>query len=240
MILSLIIKLMLILAITTFLLIKKENKFIKYFTHQGWSIRQVIPIYWILIFLNLILFFIYQVNGATPFYIVASYLITFLSCFTIFLAASLILKIKNLISLEIIGAKSFDLYWLAMIIVLQYSLLYFLYGNNSKSIFMMFGYYSITLVFWPIIESLLYLGMMFIPIVRMVGLLKGAVLVSLLLSLSHFNYSPAGVIVTFSIFGLLGCYLYIKTKRIIIPLLVHSSINCFVLIRDVSGYMKMH
>jgi membrane protease YdiL (CAAX protease family) len=150
------------------------------------------------------------------------------------LAAKIIMGGRKILSPEVIGAKNFDLYWLAILIAIQYSILLIcLYSKNSESgsisIFWMLGYFSITLIFWPIIETVFYLGMMLIPTSRMFGLIKGAILISSLQALSHFNYNSVEVVITFIIFGLLGSYLYIKSKRIIVPLLVHSLINFLVL-----------
>jgi len=75
--------------------------------------------------------------------------------------------------------------------------------------------------------------MMFIPVSRLVGLKAGAVLVSLLRILIHFNYNIQELMTNFALLGLLGCYLYIKTKRIIAPLILHSFINFFVSLREI-------
>jgi membrane protease YdiL (CAAX protease family) len=77
--------------------------------------------------------------------------------------------------------------------------------------------------------------MMFIPTSRILGLLNGAVLVSLLRTVIHFGNNLPVLAISF-IMGLLGCYLYIKIKRILVPLLLHSSFNFFVLMQELSSF----
>jgi membrane protease YdiL (CAAX protease family) len=238
---SIIAKLAFISAITALLLIKKENSRIIYFPQQAWSTREVLPIYWILIFISLILLVLYNTHPSGRLYIFALYIFTFLAGAIVFFAAKKIMARRRIMPLKGIGARSSDLYWLLLLIAIQYGILsVFLYsknfGVNSSSIPLILLHYSIILVFWPVIESVFYLGMMFIPTSRIVGLVKSAILISLLQALSHFNYSSTEVVVNFTIFGLLGCYLYIKSKRIIVPLLMHSSINFLVLIRELKFF----
>jgi membrane protease YdiL (CAAX protease family) len=144
---------------------------------------------------------------------------------------------RRLMPLSALGAKSSDIYWILLFNAIQFVvLLILLYDRSSiesySRVFLLLGYISLALIFWPIIESVLYLGMMFMPTSRIVGLVKGAVLISLLQALSHFNHNSIEMVINFTLFGLLGCYFYIKTKRIIVPLLLHSAINFFVLLHD--------
>lgn len=234
-------KLIFVSAITVILLTRKKNIQVEYFSQQTWSTREVLPVYWIFILIFLIWLFLYKIYPNKRFYIFASYLFTFLAGFILFFTTKIVMGRRRVFSLKVIGGKSSDLYWLLLLIVIQYSILsFFLFNRNSAShhgyIFWMLGYFSITLVFWPVIESVFYLGLMFIPTSRNVGLLKSAVLISLLQALSHFNYNLSEVAINFILFGLLGCYLYIKSKRIIVPLLVHSSINFLVLMRDLKFF----
>ena len=237
---SIIAKLVFISAITVLLLIKKDNNQVEYFPQQTWSTREVLPVYWIFIFISLILLIFYKTYPFGYLYIIALYVSTFLAGSILMFAAKMTLGRRGIKSLKVIGAKSSDLYWLLILIAIQYSiLLVSLYNKNFAAdqtrIPWILLYFSIILLFWPAIESVFYLGMMLIPTSRIVGLIKSAVLISLLQALSHFNYSSAEVLVNFSIFGLLGCYLYIKSKRIIVPLLVHSSINFLILMRDLKS-----
>jgi membrane protease YdiL (CAAX protease family) len=234
-------KITLILAITILLLIKREGIKVKYFPQQTWSTRDVLPIYLVIVLISLISVILYKTYHGGRLYIFASYIFTFLAGSVLFFGAKIIMGKRKVLSLKVIGAKSFDLYWLLILIAIQYSVLsVVLYSGNSVAddsrIFWILGHFSITLIFWPVIESVLYLGMMFIPTIRIVGLVKSAVLISLLQALSHFNYNSTEGVIYFTIFGLLVCYLYIKSKRIVVPLLVHSSINFLVLMRDLKSF----
>ena len=234
-------KIALISAITVLLFKKKENIKVEYFPQQTWSTREVLPVYWIFLFISLISVILYKTNPSVRLYIFASYISTFLAGSVLLFAVKLIMGKRRILSLKVIGAKSSDIYWLLILIAIQYSVLsVILYSRNSAAddsrILWMFGHFSITLIFWPIIESVLYLGMMFIPTIRILGLVKSVVLVSLLQALLHFNYNAMDVIMNFILFGLLGCYLYIKSKRIIVPLLLHSVINFLVLLHDIDFF----
>jgi membrane protease YdiL (CAAX protease family) len=160
-----------------------------------------------------------------------------LAGFVLFFAISRIICKGRLTPLSVLGAKNSDIYWILLLAAIQFSVIsIFLYDRSSiesySRIFLLLGHISIALIFWPIIESVLYLGMMLIPTIRIVGIVKGAILISLLQALSHFNHNPFEMVLNFTLFGLLGCCLYLKTKRIIVPLLLHSAINFFVLLHD--------
>jgi len=237
---GIIVKLGFILAITVFVMMRKENSQIKYFPQQTWTYKEVLPVYWLFIVISLISLFLNKTLLERSHYIFSTCLITFLTGFILFSAVKIILGKRKVSSIKVIGAKKTDLYWLLILITIQYTiLLIYLYSRNSSLnpglVILNFGYFSITLVFWPVIESVLYLGMMFIPTSRVAGLMRGAILISLLQTLSHFQYNISEMAVNFTIFGLLGCYLYIKSKRIIVPLIIHSSINFLVLIRDINA-----
>jgi membrane protease YdiL (CAAX protease family) len=239
---DILVKLVFIIAITVFLLMRKENSQVEYFHQQTWTTREVLPVYWVFIFIFLIWLVLFKINPDERLYIFASYILTFLAGFILFFSAKKTLSKRKLLSLKVIGAKITDIYLLLILIFIQYSiLLVYLYNRNSEldysRILIMLGYFSITLIFWPVIESVFYLGMMFIPTSRLVGLMKSAILISLLQALSHFYYNLPEVIINFLIFGLFGCFLYIKSKRIILPLMVHSSINFLLLLRDIKPLM---
>ena len=238
-------KIIFISAITFLLIIKKrniKNLKVEYFPQQKWSIREVLPVYWIFIFITLISVILYQENPSRRLYIFESFISTILAGFILIFALKRIMRKWKILSISVIGAKSSDIYWIIALGAIQFSLLsVILASRNSVSVdsrfFLMLGHFSITLICWPILESVLYLGMMFIPTIRIVGLVKSAVLISLLQALSHFSYNSMDVAINFALFGLLGCYLYIKSKRIIIPLLLHSIINFFVLLRDIKFFV---
>jgi membrane protease YdiL (CAAX protease family) len=234
-------KIILISAITLLLIIKGRNYKVEYFPQQTWSIREVLPFYWAFTFIIIFSVILYKANPSGHLYISTSYMSTFLAGFILFLAIKKIMVKKRISPLSSIGAKSSDIYWVLSLIAIQFSLLsVILYSRNwvggGSHVFWMLGHFSITLIFWPIFESVFYLGMMFIPTTRIVGLVKGAFLISLLQALSHFNYNSIEVVINFALFGLLGCYLYIKSKRIIVPLSLHSAINFFVLLRSIKFF----
>ena len=184
---GILVKLVFISAITILLLMKEENNQVEYFPQQIWSTREVLPVFWGFILISLIWLILYKTNSEGRFYIFVSYILTFLAGSILFFVSRIIMGRRRISSLRAIGAKSSDLYWLIILIAIQYSILIvFLYSGNSISehmrIVWMLGYFSITLVFWPVIESVFYLGMMFIPPSRIVGLIKSAVLISLLYS----------------------------------------------------------
>ncbi len=229
-----------IASITVYLLMRKENNQVEYFPQQTWSIREVLPYYWGLIFLLIIWLIMFKTRSDRHSYTLVSFVLTFFACSILFIAVKKITSRGGMSPIKAIGAKSNDFYWLLLFVVIQYSILIvYLYSINSYlnplRLLWMLGYFSITLLVWPIIESVLYLGLMLIPTSRKVGVIKSAVLISLLQALSHFSYNISEVATNFTIFGLLGCYLYIKSKKIIVPLFVHSSINFLLLIRDIKS-----
>jgi membrane protease YdiL (CAAX protease family) len=235
---ELIARILFLLAITVFLSLKKEQHKVEYFPHQTWSAKKLLPVYWVFILVLSTLFLIHRVNPNKALYIILS------SAFTLLIFSFLIIFLRRisseitLTSLEIIGAQKSDLYYLLILIIIQNCILIILLLQNNAAfnfhrIIFILGYFSITLVFWPVIESIFYLGMMFIPVSRIVGLIQGAILVSFLQTLSHFSYNLEELVQNFILFGLLGCYLYIKCKRIIVPVLLHSSINFLSLLKDI-------
>ena len=233
-----IVKIILISAITLLLIIKGSNIKVEYFPQQMWSTREVLPVYWVFVFISIISVILFKTNSSVRLYIFASFISTLLAGFVLFFAIKKIMGRRRILSLSVLGAKNSDVYWILLFTAIQFCVLsIFLYDRNSiasySRVFWMLGHFSVALIFWPIIESVLYLGMMFIPTIRIVGLVKSAVLISLLQALSHFNYNLTEMVINFTLFGLLGCYLYIKSRRIIVPLLFHSTINFFVLLRDI-------
>jgi membrane protease YdiL (CAAX protease family) len=202
-------------------------------------VRELLPVYWVFVFISIITVILFKTNSLIRLHIFISFITTLLAGTVLFFAIKRIMGKRRLIPLNVLGAKSSDIYWILLFITFQFGvMLILLYDTVSiesySRVFLMLGQISLTLIFWPIIESVLYLGMMFIPASRIVGIVKGAIIISLLQTLSHFNHNPIEMAINFALFGLLGCYLYIKTKRIVIPLLLHSAINFFVLLRDIN------
>jgi membrane protease YdiL (CAAX protease family) len=200
-------------------------------------VRELLPVYWIFVFISIITVILFKTNSLVHLYILVSLITTLLAGFVLFFAIKKIMGKRRLMPLNVLGAKSSDIYWILLFTAIQFGVvLILLYDRSSiesySRVLLFLGHISLALIFWPIIESVLYLGMMFIPTSRIVGLVKGAILISLLQALSHFNHNSIEMVINFALFGLLGCYFYIKTKRIIVPLLLHSAINFFVVLHD--------
>jgi len=238
-IIDIVARLILISAITTLLLTRKDNRQVKYFQQQTWSTREVVPVYWMLVLISLIMLILHNIIPERRLYQIVSLIITLFVGFILLVAARIIITKKRGLPLYVIGFKTFDVYWFLMLIVIQYiTLIAFFYEKVMQDYSLVtwfFVYISIMLVFWPVIEETFYLGMMFIPTSRILGLLNGAVLVSLLRTVIHFGNNLPALAISF-IMGLLGCYLYIKIKRILVPLLLHSSFNFFVLMRELNSF----
>ena len=242
MLIGILVRLVFFSAITILLLIRKENQQVEYFPQQTWSAREVLPVYWAFILIAWIWLILFRTFSDERLYIVGSHLLMLLAGFILYIAAKIIICKKRRLSLKVIGIKTNDVYWYVILIAIQFSIftaVLFFGGKGIKDYsyaFWLLADIPITLVFSPVIEEVFYLGMMFIPTSRIVGLKTSAVLVSLSHALVHFDHNAPEVAINFVIFGLLGCYLYIKTKRIVVPLLVHSSINFLLLMRDVNSF----
>jgi len=230
-------RLAIILAITILLLTIQKKHQIEYFQEQTWSIKEALLIYWAITLITAIGLFLSKDISPSRFSIVVSYIHTFLVGFIVFIPVILIINTRQL-AITVIGFKKSDVYWFLIFLVIQFSILIVLlfvvkspksYSNTLWGLSLV----SITTVFWPIIEEVLYLGMMFIPVSRLAGLKTGAILVSLLRILIHFNYNIPKLMTGFALFGLLGCYLFIKTKRIIVPVILHSFINFIVSLQEI-------
>jgi membrane protease YdiL (CAAX protease family) len=232
-------RIILITGITLLLIFREKENKIDIFPQQTWSVNEVLPIYWIFILISISSVIFYKTNPSGHTYDTASYLLTFLAVFILFFAAKKITDKRKILSISAIGAKSSDIIWILLFTSIQFCALsiFLLYEKNSiesySHVIRLFGHFSIALVFWPIIESVLYLGMMLIPTTRRVGVVNGIVIISLLQALSHFNDNTIDTILNFTFFGLIGCYLYIKIRRIIVPLLLHSAINFLILLREI-------
>lgn len=234
---NILLRLTFLLAITILLLTIKKNHRIEYFQEQTWSIKEALPIYWAIVFITVIGLFLSKDISPSRLSIIVSYIHTFLVGFILFVPVILIIY-KRRLAFTVLGFKKCDVYWFLIFFVIQFSILIvllFVVKSPKSYSHTLWGLslISITIVFWPIIEEVLYLGIMFIPVSRLVGLKAGAVLVSLLRTLVHFNNNIPELMTNFALFGLLGCYLYIKAKRIIVPVILHSFINFFVSLREI-------
>jgi len=227
---------MLCIAIISFVLIaKQENREIQYFPEQEWTVKEPLSFYWILVGLSLLSLILYKRVSNELTYQFVSFLVS------VFGLSVLLFFIRNIIfkrrlSLDSIGFKRSYVYWFIALISAQYSILLGFFVIKTNKEFFLFVwpliYYSVVLIIWPLVEELLYRGLIFIPTSRKIGLLTGAILVSFLQAISHFNHSPTKIIMNFTIFGIFNCYLYVRTRGILVPLLLHSSFNFVVLVRN--------
>ncbi|TWI58024.1 membrane protease YdiL (CAAX protease family) [Halalkalibacter nanhaiisediminis] len=91
--------------------------------------------------------------------------------------------------------------------------------NNSAQLIILTYILSFTLV--PIMEELLFRGYLFNKWGENFGILKAMIFCSILFSLLHWN---TGFISHF-ILGVFCCMAYVKTKRLIVPMLLHAVNN---------------
>ena len=105
-------------------------------------------------------------------------------------------------------------------------------GFTQIIFFLIFS--PVALALGPLFEEVFHKGMLFITTSRKVGLLVGAIFVSFLQTLVHFTYNIPELQFIFIIIGLLGCYIFVWTRKIIAPLLLHSTLNFVVLMRDIN------
>ena len=233
MLLFIFIKIIAITIITVFLIAKPDSRRINHFPHQIWTPRELLPVYWIFVFLSLISLLLYKNISSHLVYQVISYLLSLLAMFALFLGIKKVIFRRKL-SLQVVGLKFSYFLWFLILVAVQYAILVtFVPDKNigNFEIIWPFIYFSSVLILWPIIEEVFFLGMLYIPTSRRIGLIKGAFFVSLLNTLMHFNHTifelPINLVIV-----LLGCFLYIKTKGILVPLLLHSSLNFLTLLRE--------
>lgn len=237
MLVSISIKLIIMVLISVFLLFNNGNKQITIFEQQDWTVNSVLPVYWAIVVLSLV--------GVVTYWFMPNKFYQQLLLFplTVIAGAILFAMVRRVVmkqsgSIKVIGIKKNDIYYFAIVGAIQIvALMVLLHKNGIKFIHFPFllSYLAIPLICWPVIEEMYYLGMLYIPTSRKVGLLAGAILISLLQALTHFHQDIPALAINFTVFGLFGCYLYIKTRRIIVPLLLHSSLNFFVSLRELQG-----
>jgi len=230
-----IIRLLFISIITFFIATKPEVKEITYFSKQTWNAKETIPFYLGFALLALISFILYKNVSNYIVYQILTYVISLIAGLILLLSIKLII-LKKKISIEVIGLKTSHIFWFIIFFIIQYLILIIFciskFIQNYNLLIWSLIYFSTVLIIWPTIEVVFFLGMVFIPTSRKVGLLLAAVLISLLQSLYHFNLNAPALIINFLLVGILACYFYLKTKGILVPLLLHSSLNFFILFRD--------
>ncbi|EUJ32043.1 metal-dependent membrane protease [Listeria floridensis FSL S10-1187] len=79
----------------------------------------------------------------------------------------------------------------------------------------------------PILEELVFRKVIYGGLANMTNIHVAAVISSFIFALLHGDIS---YLLAYFVIGLVLCYLYTKTKRIIVPMGAHILMNCFVLI----------
>ncbi|MBM7661155.1 membrane protease YdiL (CAAX protease family) [Bacillus mesophilus] len=92
---------------------------------------------------------------------------------------------------------------------------------ENKSILVTIIGLSITITLAPLVEEFLFRGFLFNKWGESIGLFKAMLLSSFIFSLLHFN---SGFIGHFFL-GILYCTIYLKTRKLLIPILLHSLNN---------------
>jgi membrane protease YdiL (CAAX protease family) len=237
MLVSISIKLVIMALISVFLLFKNGDKQIAIFEQQDWAVNKILPVYWALAVLSLVSLVTYRLMPNKFHQQLLSFPLT------VVVGAILFTTLRHVVSkqnglMKAIGLKKNDIYYFIAVGLIQIvAVAILLHKNRIKFVYIPFllSYVSITLICWPVIEEVYYRGMLYIPTSRKVGLLTGAILISMLQVLPHFWQDIPALAINFTVFGLFGCYLYIKTRRIIVPVLLHSSLNFFVTLRELQS-----
>lgn len=229
------IRLVFFFFVSILLLKTKKNKEIKFFREQRWSSKDILPTYLIFTLMPLTVFLLYETNFLRVYYSAFWYIFTLLTGIILFVSVIKIIVRKGNLSVKVIGFELSDIYLFTICNIIIYSIIIFVLASKrpeqfNNVIFLMLNAFMI-ITFWPIVEDVFYLGMMLIPTSRITGLKCGAILVSLSSVLAHYHYGIANIVMNFLIV-LFTCYLYVRTEKIIFPIMFHSLINSFVLLRD--------
>ena len=105
--------------------------------------------------------------------------------------------------------------------VIEFSMLDFTLNLNS-----LIYYFNIVLI-TPVLEEIYYRKIILHQLVKKYNIFFAIIFSSILFSVFHLDYIQCQI--SF-VFGLLSGYLYVKTKRIEISILLHSLINLFIII----------
>jgi membrane protease YdiL (CAAX protease family) len=94
----------------------------------------------------------------------------------------------------------------------------------NKSLYL---YYFIAIIVMPILEEIYYRKIILCQIEKKYSTLIAILISSLMFSIFHMDYIQSQI--SF-IFGILVSYIYVKTRRIEISILLHSAVNLFIII----------
>lgn len=74
----------------------------------------------------------------------------------------------------------------------------------------------------PILEEVIFRRVIFKSIYFKTNFIIASICSSIIFALVHFDLTHTG---TYILIGMLLCYLYIKSDRLIVPILVHMALN---------------
>ena len=218
------------------MLLKREKHQIDLFKGQGWHLREIIPYY----VGALLLFYAFMGISKSAESHLSLLLMNFgqTIIFGVIVGSGLLItlrKVKGKVS--VLGVQSADLYWIIICFVLQHGIFthYFIrkLGDIDLIRFTLLSAYNFfSNILSPIIEEYLISGLMLIPACKIFGLAAGVISVSILRALTHLNYNSIQLFSNFIVFGIIGSYLYLRTKRLVIPIIYHSLLNFLITLRD--------
>lgn len=234
----LLLRLLLFLIVSLILLRGKTTKPLKCFSAQTWKGKDVLPLYLFFMVVPLLGFVLHKSAIRAHIYYFLWIGLSLVVAMGL-VAWFYIIPIKReKQSIESIGMKLKDGYLLMVINSILLFLILGIIGYNEPSVFtyktaivMLTAFLVVS--FWPVLEEVFYLGIMYIPLSRILGLLFGAVLVSLSSAFAHYHYDLENILMN-SVVMAFGCFVYVKTRRLIWPIVMHSLLNSFVLLRDLN------
>ncbi|TFB13689.1 CPBP family intramembrane metalloprotease [Filobacillus milosensis] len=83
------------------------------------------------------------------------------------------------------------------------------------------------ILFAPLLEEIIFRKIIFGQLYKKMNFFFSAVISALIFSLLHFDFT---FVLTYLAMGLVFAYLYVKTQRIIVPILVHMAMNTTVVL----------
>ncbi|RPF57041.1 CPBP family intramembrane glutamic endopeptidase [Aquisalibacillus elongatus] len=86
------------------------------------------------------------------------------------------------------------------------------------------------IIFAPLLEEIIFRKIIFGQLYKKINFFFAAVLSSVVFSILHLDFT---FFLTYLAMGLVFAYLYVKTKRIIVPILVHMAMNAIVVTMNV-------
>lgn len=85
----------------------------------------------------------------------------------------------------------------------------------------------IVAIIGPILEEIIFRKILFGYFSRRFGFWLPAIISSLLFGAAHLDFT---FLLTYAVMGMVFCFLYWKTQRILVPMVAHASMNAFVVL----------